>query len=391
MVANGVSFLPISLQRQQYNFTMASHTLAAIKTPTSNPLIRPADSSPPNHTQKKLQNTPFSVSYGTGSVSGTLASDILHIGSFTPVVTFGIATTVSTEFGSYPMDGILGIGRGVKVDGSSIDASQLIDVLYSNKAIGTKMFGLHLSRAQDGVNDGELNIGEVNPNRFIGNLNYINAVENDSGFWEIPIDSAGVDGKDVGLRGRSAIIDTGTSFILMPGSDALSIHSQIPGFQQNGETFSVPCDTAAIIHFTFNKQDYKISTTDWRGGKLDSGLCRSNIIGRQAFKENQWLVGDVFLKNVYSVFDVDGRRIGLGVQSAQSATSSISTDGSTTSTGVYQTTAAIASAAAIPTTAADGESHGQGQSDFHKGQASSSSLASLAVVLLVVHLMVLSI
>jgi hypothetical protein len=290
------------------------------------------------------------------------------------------------------MDGILGIGRGVKIDGS-IDAPQLMDVLASSKLIGAKLYGIHLSRGKDGLNDGELNLGEVNKDRYSGDLNYLNIVDNDNGFWEIPIDDAGVDGKELGVTGRSAIIDTGTSFILMPEPDAVKIHGLIQGYKQDGETFSVPCDTAATIQFSFNKQSYNISTADWRGGRLDSGLCRSNIIGRKTFKDTQWLVGDVFLKNVYSVYDFDQKRVGLGVKGAKAASSPSSTDSSSSppgtsrppgqnaptpvrTVGAFQTTAAISpGVAANPTATAEGNQE-QGSSESQKGEASTGSIAS---------------
>jgi hypothetical protein len=209
------------------------------------------------------------------------------------------------------MDGILGIGRGAQVSGS-INAPQLMDVLFSARLISSKLYGIHLSRGSDG--DGELNLGAVNKERFSGDLNWSNTVPNDNGFWEIPIAGAGVDGKTVDFGGRTAILDTGTSFILMPLPDAEKLHNAIPGATRDAETFSVPCDTAATVQFRVNGQVLDIATRDWRGGKLASGLCRSNIVGRQTFGDAQWLVGDVFLKNVYAVFDFDAARVGLGVK-----------------------------------------------------------------------------
>lgn len=291
------------------------------------------------------------------------------------------------------MDGILGIGRGVRVAGS-IGAPQLMDVLSSNKLISAKLYGIHLSRGKGNLNDGELNLGEANRDRFSGDLNFLDVMDNDTGFWEILIDNAGVDGTQLGITGRSAIIDTGTSFILMPEHDAVKIHSQIQGYKQDGETFSVPCDTTAVVQFSFNKRVYNISTADWRGGKLDSGLCRSNIIGRQTFKDTQWLVGDVFLKNVYSVFDFDNKRVGLGVKSAEVASSPSSSGGASASpsgtslastatvrtAGTFATTAAISSGVtANPTTAAAEGNQQPGQSGSQKGEASTGSLASFLV------------
>jgi hypothetical protein len=226
------------------------------------------------------------------------------------------------------MDGILGIGRGTGSDATS----QLLETLSSTKLIPAKLYAIHLSRATDSVADGELNLGSVNPDRYTGDLNYVDIVSNTNGFWEIPLSGAGLDSSSISLPGggRSVIIDTGTSFILTPPADALAIHSGIKGYVQDGETFSVPCDTTSIISFTFDQSSYNISTADWRGGKLDSGLCRSNIIGRQTFGDKQWLVGDVFLKNVYSVFDFEKGRVGFGSKAnGQSATVSAAVAGKT--------------------------------------------------------------
>lgn len=297
---------------------------------TNNPIL--------THHTPQPDTKQFSITYGTGSSSGTLASDTIHIGtSLSSPLTFGLATNVSDEFRAYPMDGILGIGRGSAASDGEIAAPQIMDVLSSNRLIAAKLYGIHLSRAKDGLQDGALDIGHIDKSRFSGDMNYLDCVENDTGFWEIPLEGASVDGKDAlasapGNGGRTAIMDTGTSFILIPEQDATAMHSSIKDHTQSGEMFFVPCDTKAQLSFSFNKVAYNISAADWIGEKVEGqgGLCRSNIIGRQTFKANQWLVGDVFLKNVYSVFDFEKERVGLGVKregeegkvESQSATSS---------------------------------------------------------------------
>lgn len=289
------------------------------------------------------------------------------------------------------MDGILGIGRGTKNVAGGISAPQIMDVLASAKLIPAKLYGIHLSRATDSLADGELNLGSVNKDRFTGDLTYASIIDNENGFWEIPLTNAGIDGKTLDLTSRSLILDTGTSFILMPESDAVKIHSQILGYVQDGETFSVPCDTKAIVQFTFGRNVYNISTSDWRGGKLSSGLCRSNIIGRQTFGDKQWLVGDVFLKNVYSVFDFDGKRVGFGTKSAGTqgmSSSVIASIPATTPTGTARVSAASgglinvppsatgSGSAANPTVAAESQPQGQkGQ----QGGAQSLQASSWAI------------
>ncbi|KAJ4294553.1 hypothetical protein N0V90_008244 [Kalmusia sp. IMI 367209] len=274
-------------------------------------------------TTVKTDSKTFSITYGTGSVSGTTASDTFHIGSISAALTFGLANNVSQEFNSYPMDGILGLGKG-EASGDAIDVPQVIETLSSENLISSKLYGLHLSRASDGLNDGELNMGEVNKDRFDGDLNWLPTMDNSNGFWEVAIADAGIDDKMTGLKDKSAIIDTGTSFIFMPEDDAIALHKLVDGYTQSGESFTVPCSTTKEIQVKFGSATYAISTKDWIGGKTSGEQCRSNIFGRQTFGENQWLMGDVFLKNVYTAFDFDNSKVGFGTKSGEENESSSS-------------------------------------------------------------------
>ncbi|KAF1835082.1 acid protease [Decorospora gaudefroyi] len=343
--------------------------------------------------------SPFSITYGTGSTAGTLAQDKLHIGTLSPSLTFGLATNVSDEFRAYPMDGILGIGRGSSSSfpSSNDGGAAIMDVLSSSNLIGAKLYGIHLSRATDALFDGELNLGQINTERFDGNINYIPVVDDndaaegdESGFWEIPLEDAGVDeSSGSGFEARTAIIDTGTSYILMPRPDAEMLHAEITGVQQDGETFFVPCDTQTVLWFAFGGQSYNISTADWVGGPVEArpGLCRSNIVGRRTFGERQWLVGDVFLKNVYAVFDFgeagegegEGARVGFGVQRPEGEGEGEATASSSSSAAAPEKTAAVD---ALPG-GADSTSAAKSQDQDPEGAASSSmSPANILVSIL---------
>ena len=347
------------------------------------------------------------MTYGSGSVSGTQASDTIHVGSsLSSPLTFGLATNVSDEFRAYPMDGILGIGRGSTTkNAGDIDAPQIMDVLSSSELIAAKLYGIHLSRAKDGLNDGALDIGHIDTTRFSGDLNYMDCVPNDAGFWEIPVQGASVDGHDIALStpsgssnsSRTAIMDTGTSFILMPAADAAALHAPITGQTRNGESFFVPCTTQSVLAFSFNNTQYNISSADWIGDKVQGDsrdLCRSNIIGRQTFGASQWLVGDVFLKNVYAVFDFDQARVGLGVNRVEevdtasaTAATATPTSGSSSSTGSSGGGGGGA-AAASPTVSAAAEKTPQDQKGAGVSGAadSSSSVVALVVALTAISL-----
>ncbi|EOD45290.1 putative aspartic-type endopeptidase protein [Neofusicoccum parvum UCRNP2] len=278
----------------------------------------------------EVTSNTFSIAYGTGNVNGTLASDKVHVSSFSVDLTFGLADFASPEFASYPMDGILGLGRADRTDNDVTDGT-LLDALAEASLIPAKLYGIHLSRNSDGLKDGELNLGAPNPDRYDGDLAWTSTIDNDRGFWEIPIDDAAYGGTQAGLTDRTAIIDTGTSYMLLPGNDAAALHKLIPQSAQNGEIFTIPCSTTQSLQLSFNNIAYNISAKDYVGRNVGGSTCQSNIIGRRTFGDKQWLVGAVFLKNVYAVFDYDNSRIGFGVKGSGSSMAETSASPTSTS------------------------------------------------------------
>ncbi len=263
---------------------------------------------PEDSTTLKMTKTPWNVTYGTGQVSGVVVSDEVSMAGFTLPLSFGSASVTSEDFLSYPMDGILGLGRSKS---NVMGVPTVMEALSSARLLKEKILGINLQRNADGATDGVVNFGAVDPSKYTGDLSYTNSISKD-GLWEVPVEDAGVDGRGSGFSGKTAIIDTGTSFVLLPPNDAKKLLAPIPNIKPSGESFSLPCSTKAVLQFTFSGVTYNVSTKDYIGKPVAGGdLCNCNIIGRQTFGPNQWLIGDAFLKNVYTVFDFDKNRIGM--------------------------------------------------------------------------------
>lgn len=248
---------------------------------------------------------PFQLAYGTGEVDGIMASDKVQFANYTLQLEFGLAKTASNDFNNYPMDGILGLGPA---SSNELGAKTVMQTLDDQAGLKDNILGIHLQRATDGSKDGQITIGGVDDSKFKGDINY--TPNKNGGSWEIVVDDIFVDSKPCKFSGKSAIIDTGTSYALMPPSDAKTLHGLIPGSSSSGEAYTVPCDASSVVEVSFSQVKYTISPRDYVGKKSSGNTCASNIIGHQPFGPDQWILGDIFLKNVYSVFDFDKNRIG---------------------------------------------------------------------------------
>ena len=275
-------------------------------------------------TTLQITTQSWSMAYGTGEVQGTVVKDTVRLANYTVDMGFGLASNASDDFDNYPMDGILGLGRP---SSDALGVPTIMEVLDAQEMLSENIIGIHLQRNSDGTRDGQITFGGIDSSKFNGKLSYSKTINDQN--WEIAVDDATVNGKAAGFQQKSAIIDTGTSYILMPPTDAATLHTLIPGSSHNGEIYILPCSSNAPVSFTFSGVQYTVSPKDYVGKASGTG-CQSNIIGHQAFGPNEWILGDVFLKNVYTVLDFDQARIGFGVMSATNNTNSSST--ATTST-----------------------------------------------------------
>ncbi|SPO25886.1 related to extracellular aspartic proteinase [Ustilago trichophora] len=275
-------------------------------------------------------STPFSIQYGTGDVSGNLARDNLEIAGLALTnYTFAVTTQESSDFSdeTVPFDGLMGLARS---ELSNAGQPTPIDALYKEGRVQAPVMGYHLGRIADGYNDGEVTFGGVDPAKYSGNITEIDNVST-KGFWEAAIDQISVGGANLNLKGRTAILDTGTTLIVAPESDADALHAQIPGAKSDGQGgYTMPCTTTKQVAFTFGGVEFPIDTRDMLFVPVDpdnlKGECVSAISSGNVGQRNEWLVGATFLKNVYFATNTKHNMIGLArlnttVPAAMKATS----------------------------------------------------------------------
>lgn len=311
-------------------------------------------------TTLQVTTDPFDVGYGTGTVTGVLGADVVSFADFSMNLTFGLVSNASSDFEDYPMDGILGLGRS---NSSTTGTLTAMETIAESHSLQSNIIGISLQRSSDGAKDGEITFGGVDDTKFTGNITYTDTSPGTT-LWQIPLDDAVVNGEPLNFTGKSAIVDTGTSYIFLPPSDAAAIHTLIPGSATSGENFKIPCSSNVTVEFTISGISYSISPKDYVGSGADSTgtTCYSNIIGVQTAGTDNWLLGDVFLKNVYTVFDFDQNRVGFAARNGTVATTTTASAAAST-----DATSAAATSAGSPT----GTSAATSQSPVQTGSAAS--------------------
>lgn len=259
---------------------------------------------------------PFNVTYGKGFVKGNIiADDLLVAGLKLPGHTFGVATEESDDFSgnSSLFDGIMGLAQSTLSEQRTLTPPES---LAKAGQIKEAIVSFKLSRLADQKNDGEVTFGGLDASKFDQKTLVTLNNANNKGFWEGALDAVSVDGNDLGLNGRTAILDTGTTILIVPTADAQLIHKSITGAQDIGNgSFSVPCTTNSSLALTFGQQSFAIDPRDIAALPLDlnnlTGDCISGISAGQVAGANEWLVGDTFLKNVYFSTNVGKNTIQL--------------------------------------------------------------------------------
>ena len=227
--------------------------------------------------------------------------------------TFALATAVTAGLLNSEISGIAGLGF------QSLSTSQT-PPLWSNVGLtsGAEEFAFFLNRQIQTAASSDLeqyggvfSLGGANSTLYQGAINWSNVIN--KAYWLITLGGASVNGVNLDVRSTNkAAIDTGTTLIGGPSSVISALYAQIPGAQASASSqgyYEFPCDTAVNTTLTFGDQQYAINTQDFVAGATNRAgtTCMGAFfdVGSDANTRSlQWIVGDAFLKGVYSVFQV---------------------------------------------------------------------------------------
>jgi len=123
-------------------------------------------------------------------------------------------------------------------------------------------------------------------------------VAEDSGFWAVDATMAAGDKK---LTGSRAVLDTGSSVIAVPAD----VHE----FLKNQ-----PCDKSPDLFITVGDTQLRLPSKLYRpscDNLLVAPMSVAATADSQDALQDQWVLGDPFLRHYLSVFDMDERKVGF--------------------------------------------------------------------------------
>ncbi|KAF8626441.1 hypothetical protein AX15_004875 [Amanita polypyramis BW_CC] len=258
----------------------------------------------------KNQPGQFSIRYGDGSnVNGTVFTDTVTVAGIKAEGQFlAGATSISDLFTTDPTDGILGLGFPAI---SQLRHNPFFLTASEQGTVSPSSFAFYLSS-----NNSELHLGGPNSGLFTGSIE-AHGLSVDRGFWQIGNAHINLNGQQAVLNGLETIIDTGTSIIVAPPDEAASFYGQVPGsslFDKTNGLYEFPCNSVPEVSFGWGGREWIVTADNFNLGQTDTGssMCVGAISGQDlGLGSNVWLLGDSFLKNVYTVFDTNAKTVGF--------------------------------------------------------------------------------
>jgi len=260
--------------------------------------------------------------------------------------TFLAADATSSGLVDAPVSGLMGLAFQSL---ASTGAPPFWQALTSGNQLSAPEMSIWLGRDLNPASQtslapgGVFTLGGTNSTLFSGDIEFLDLVAAPS-FWLLTLSSLTVNGAAVTLSTNTlSAIDTGTTLIGGPHADVVSFYNAIPNSFSLGSAnpgfYAFPCNTEVTVSMSFGGKSWEISPQDFNVGQTTGGSnpsCQGAIFDLSLGSDNtpgennnpSWIVGDTFLKNVYTVFRSTPASVGFAELSTAAGGSGTASPGS---------------------------------------------------------------
>ncbi|CEG43951.1 RxLR-like protein [Plasmopara halstedii] len=246
----------------------------------------------------KQNGSIFNIMYGSGPVSGFLSQDTLQVGKLTVSDQFFAEVNVTKGLGpAYYLgkfDGLFGLA----FDTISVDHLKTpFHRMVQQGLLDEPVFAFYLGDKKDG----ELILGGVDQSHYTGELTYVDVIS--ATYWTVQLDAITIFDKNV-TDVNKAIIDSGTSLIAGPKYQVAKLAKLVGAHKFILGEYFISCSaTAPDISFVLNGKTFTLTKSEYT---LKSGpFCLFAFVGMDIPPPAGplWILGDVFMRKHYTVFD----------------------------------------------------------------------------------------
>jgi len=267
----------------------------------------------------------YKVQYGSGPVEGVFSKDTVTVGSvdvkgqlFAEVskVSFG---PLNIAFAAGKFDGLLGLGF------KSLSQYQIptpFEAMVEQKLIPEPVFAFYLQ--QDPAQQGELLFGGVDKAHYTGE--FVDVPLTSETYWQVSLDAMKYGSAAVVSSPAKAIIDSGTSLLAGPPEAVAALAKQAGATLVMGKEYTIDCGKKASLpdltvtlggkDFTLGPEDYVLTV---------SGQCLFAFTGIDVPPPRGplWIMGDVFMRKYYCVFDYGNKKMRMATAAKAAAASEL--------------------------------------------------------------------
>jgi saccharopepsin len=243
-------------------------------------------------------------------LEGIISQDVLGVASI-QVTNQGFAESTKEPglaFAVGKFDGIFGLAYDrIAVTGAVPPVYRMIE----QSLLKEPLFGVYMGDTNKGNEGGSITFGSIEPSHFTGSINWAPVVR--KAYWEVELQSVFLGGKKLNVQSKGAAIDTGTSLIAMPVNEAKAINTAIGAKASWNGQYTIDCSLVPSLPelvLVFAGKQYVLKGEDYILNVQNS--CVSGFIGLD-IGVPLWIVGDVFLRKYYTVYDLGNHRVGFAL------------------------------------------------------------------------------
>lgn len=261
----------------------------------------------------RKNGTEFAIHYGTGSLEGVISNDILQVGGIA-IENQDFAESIKEPGFTFALgrfDGIFGLGY------DTISVKKVVPPFYhmvNRNLVDEEVFSFSLtfSEGDNEANGGVLVFGGIDDNLFEGDIHYSPITRR--GYWEILLENFRFGDDLLDIEPIGAAIDTGSSLFAIPTTFADLLNKELGAKKNYAGQYVLECDTVPNlppICLVFNGREFCLDSTDYI--LQVQNQCISGFMGLDIPEPAGplWIVGDVFLRKFYSIYDLGNNRVGF--------------------------------------------------------------------------------